>query len=139
MAGPTVALALDWGGGMTFRNTANSPEMHLASSMPGISSPPQALAYAVMACMAMDVVHVIEKGRHQLDALQVRCHGERAEEHPRRFVSLRLHFDLTGVVPDKAVQRAIDLSREKYCSVWNTIKDDVELTTTFAVQAPAAP
>lgn len=124
---------------MTFRNSANSPEIHLASGTEGVSSPPQALAYAVMACMAMDVVHVIEKGRHRLDSLQVRLHGERAEEHPRRFVTMKLHFELTGVIPDKAVRRAIDLSREKYCSVWNTVRQDVELTTTFAVLAPSTP
>ena len=134
MAGPTVSLSLDWGEGMTFRNADDSPDIHLASSTPGVTSPPQALAYAVMACMAMDVVHVVQKGRHRLDAMHIRFHGQRAEVHPRRFVSMRLHFDLTGEMPDHVVTRAIDLSREKYCSVWNTIKDDVQLETSFSVR-----
>jgi putative redox protein len=135
---PTVSLSLDWIEGMSFRNSAGSPPMALASGVPDVSSPPQALAYAVMACMAMDVVHVIEKGRHRLDALQVAFHGERAATHPRRFVTMRLHFELTGKVTDKAVTRAIDLSRDKYCSVWNTVNQDVELTTTFTVRAPTS-
>jgi len=126
-------LSLDWHGDMKFSNSAGSPAIQLHSSTPGVTSPPQALAYGVMACMGMDVVHTIQKGRHDLRAMRVRFEGERAVEHPRRFVTMGLHFEITGVVPDHVVQRAIDLSREKYCSVWNTIRTDVELTTTFAV------
>jgi len=133
MKGPTVTLSLDWRGGLAFRNHRGSPAIRLDSATPGVTSPPQALAYAVMACMAMDIVHVLEKGRHRLEALAVRLEGERAATHPRRFIRLAVHFDLTGRMTEKAVARAIDLSREKYCSVWNTLKDDVELRTAFTI------
>ena len=129
----TVSLSLDWHGGMKFTNSEGSPDIKLHSSTPGVSSPPQALAYAVMACMAMDVVHVIEKGRHRLHAMTITFEGVRASDHPRRFVSMAIAFQITGNVDDHVVARAIDLSREKYCSVWNTIRPDVELTTTFSV------
>ena len=132
--GAKVSLSLDWKGDMKFVNGADSPAIELHSSTPGISSPPQALAYAVMACMAMDVVHVIQKGRHPLAGLSVGFEGERAEEHPRRFVSMSLAFQVIGDVPDHVVERAIELSRTKYCSVWNTIRPDVELQTSFFVQ-----
>jgi putative redox protein len=61
--------------------------------------------------------------------------GDRVEEHPRRYQSMRLHFALTGLVDDHVVARAIELSRTTYCSVWNTLRTDVELTTTFAISA----
>jgi len=128
-----VSLSLDWHGDLKFGNSAGSPAITLHSSTPGIASPPQALAYAVMACMAMDVVHVVEKGRHKLTAMTVKFEGERAPEPPKRFVTMTLHFDITGEVPDKVVARAIDLSRDKYCSVWNTIRPDVVLKTDFKV------
>ena len=128
-----VTLSLDWQGDLKFENSEGSPEIRLHSSTPGVTSPPQALAYGVMACMAMDVVHVIEKHRHTLEALSVKFQGERAHEHPRRFLWMELEFHITGHVPDKVVARAIDLSREKYCSVWNTIREDVELRTSFVV------
>jgi len=128
-----VKLSLDWKGHMKFANSQGSPAIELHSSTPGVSSPPQALAYSVMACMGMDVVHVIEKGRHVLKAMTVKCEGERAPESPKRFVSMTLHFDVTGDVPDKVVARAIELSRDKYCSVWNTIRPDVVLKTDFKV------
>jgi putative redox protein len=130
---PHVSLSLDWIEGMKFHNSEGSPAIELHSSTPGVSSPPQALAYALMACMAMDLVHVIQKSRAPLTALTVKFDGERAEEHPRRYVSMHLVFHVTGQVEDKVVARGIDLSRDKYCSVWNTIRPDVELRTSFVV------
>lgn len=131
---PKVSLSLEWKGDMKFVNGADSPAIELDSSAPGVASPPQALAYAVMACMAMDVLHVIQKGRHPLTGLSVGFEGERAEEHPRRFVWMSLAFQVIGNVPDHVVERAIDLSRTKYCSVWNTIRPDVELRTSYFIQ-----
>jgi putative redox protein len=126
-------LSLVWRGGLHFTNAPGSPAVELASSAQGVASPPQALAYAVMACMAMDVVYVIEKARHTLAAMTVRFDGERAPQPPRRFVTMTIHFEIAGDVPEEAVDRAIALSREKYCSVWHTIRPDVALTTTFHV------
>jgi putative redox protein len=132
---PVVSLSLDWHGDLRFRNSAGSPAIDLASSTADVTSPPQALAYAVMACMGMDVVHVLEKGRHELREMSIRFEGERASEHPRRFLSMRIHFDITGQVEDHVVERAIELSRTRYCSVWNTLQSDVVLKTTFSIHA----
>jgi putative redox protein len=118
---------------MKFASSHGSPAIELHSSTPGVTSPVTALAYSVMACMAMDVVHVVEKGRHDLKAMTVKFEGERAADPPRRFLSMTLHFDITGNVADKVVARAIELSRDKYCSVWNTIRPDVKLKTDFKV------
>jgi putative redox protein len=98
-----------------------------------MTSPPQALAYAVMGCMGMDVVHVLEKGRHRIDAFRIRFDGARAGDPPRRFTHMSLTFDVTTSAPAAVVDRAIALSREKYCSVWHTIRPDVELVTTCVV------
>jgi putative redox protein len=116
---------------MKFASSDGSPAIELHSSTPGIASPPQALAYAVMACMGMDIIHVIQKGRYPLQAMTVTFNGERAAESPRRFVSMEIVFHITGQVEDRVVQRAIELSRDKYCSVWNTIRPDVELRTSY--------
>jgi uncharacterized OsmC-like protein len=128
-----VELSIDWIGDMQFRSSAGQPAIELHSSTPGIASPPQALAYAVMACMAMDVVHILKKTRCDLKAMTVRCQGERAAGQPRRFVSLRLHFDITGRTAPHIVERAIELSRTRYCSVWNTLRTDVKLETGFSI------
>jgi putative redox protein len=130
---PTVTLSLDWRQDMKFVNSPGSPAIELDSGAPAVTSPPQALAYAVMACMGMDVVDIVQKGRCTIEALTIRFDGVRVEDHPRRFASMRVHFELAGNPADHVVARAIDLSREKYCSVWNTIRPDVALETTFTV------
>ena len=134
----SVSLSLDWTGDLSFRNAEGSPSIDLRSSAPGIASPPQALAYATMACMAMDVVHVLTKGRHDLQALRVEFEGERAGEAPRRFVTMHLKFVLTGNIAPAVVERAITLSRTKYCSVSNTLRPDIDFQTTFEIRHSAA-
>lgn len=128
-------LTLVWQGELKFSAGAAGPPIELHSSTPGVTSPTQALAYAVMACMAMDVVHVLRKGRHDLQALSVTFEGERAQEPPRRYTSIHLHFDVTGGLPDTAVERAIELSRTTYCSVSNSLRPDIAFTTTFKIHS----
>jgi putative redox protein len=127
------SLSLDWIGDLKFKNSAHSPEIELHSSTPGVTSPTQALAYAVMGCMAMDIVHVIRKGRHDMRAMSVRFKSERASDYPKRYTAMTLHFEIHGAVPPNVVERAIELSRTKYCSVWNSIRTDVTLETTFDI------
>jgi putative redox protein len=128
-----VSLSLDWAGDLSFTNSPGNPAITLQSSNPEVASPPQALAYAVMACMAMDIVHIIEKSRQELRAMTVKFEGERVDEHPRRYRSMHLHFEITGRVEAQTVERAIELSRTTYCSVWNTIRTDLELQTSYAI------
>lgn len=127
----TVTLA--WTGGLSFENAPGSPDIRLHSSTPGVPSPPEALAYAVMACMGMDIVHVITKGRHRLEGMTVRFEGERAAEPPRRYVSMAMVFEVTTSAEPRVVERAIMLSREKYCSVLHTLRPDIDLSTTFTI------
>ena len=127
------SLSLDWLGDLKFKNSPHSPEIELHSSTPGVTSPTQALAYAVMACMGMDVVHVIQKGRHDLRAMSVRFRSERAPDYPKRYTAMTVHFEIHGNVPPQVVERAIELSRTKYCSVWNTIRQDVTFETSFEI------
>ena len=131
MSSPT--LSLDWKGDLRFSNSAGSPAIDLDSGTPGVVSPTQALAYAAMGCMAMDVVHILQKGRHELTGLKVLFDGERAADHPKRYTAMHLRFEITGNVPDEAVTRAIELSHDKYCSVSNTLRTDMAFTTSFTI------
>ena len=85
--------------------------------------------------MAADVVAILQKGRQPLSALRVSFTGERAETQPRRFTRIALHFHVTGAVAPEAVERAIALSRETYCSVWHSMRQDIDFVTTFDIRA----
>lgn len=88
----------------------------------------QALAFGFAACMAMDVVHILTKGRHALRGCRVHLSGQRAQNDPHRFLAFDLRFSVAGNIPEEAVDRAIQLSREKYCSVWHSLREDIQLT-----------
>jgi putative redox protein len=95
----------------------------------------QALAFALAGCMGMDVVHILQKGRHHLRGLGIELTAERAQKDPHRVTAVDMRFAVTGDVPDAQVQRAIDLSHEKYCSVWHSMRQDITLKTSFTVTA----
>ena len=89
---------------------------------------------ALAGCMAIDVADIVSKGRHPFTAMEAAITGQRQEAPPRRFTSFTLHFTVTGSVPDQAVERAIALSRDKYCSVWHSLRDDIAFETSFEVR-----
>ena len=130
---PPTVVELLWEHDLVLSGTSGSTTMTLDSASVEGPSPMQALGFALAACMAMDVVHVLRKGRHDLKALKVGLVGERAEDEPRRFTSVAMQFTVTGAVPPEPIERAIDLSRDKYCSVWNSLRQDIDLKVTFEV------
>ena len=134
---PPITATLTWQGDLKFRAATPRTDIILDSDSTAGPSPPEALAMALGGCMAIDVADIVIKGRHPLSALEVRLVGERRDDPPRHFVHFTLHFIVRGAVPEHAIQRALDLSREKYCSVWHSLRQDLALDTTFEVNSAA--
>ncbi|MEN3337913.1 MAG: putative redox protein [Acidobacteriota bacterium] len=132
-APPLVELV--WEHDLVFAGQSGGVGMTLDSASAAGPSPMQALAFALAGCMAMDVVHVITKGRYDLRGLRVDLAGTRATTEPRRFTAITLHYSVTGDVPGEKIDRAIQLSREKYCSVWHSMRQDIDLSVTYSVTA----
>jgi putative redox protein len=130
---PPTVVELIWEHDLVFGGKSGDVVMTLDSGSDAGPSPMQALAFGLAGCMAMDVVHVLKKGRHDLRGMRADLTGQRANEEPRRFTAIALHYTVTGDIPAEAVERAITLSREKYCSVWHSMRQDIELTVTFKV------
>ena len=79
--------------------------------------PMELMLLSVGACSAVDVVHILKKGRHAVADVQVEVKGERAGTEPKVFTKIHLHFVVSGKgLTDKVVERAVQLSAEKYCS-----------------------
>ena len=132
---PPVVVELTWDGGLRFRGHAGQAPVVVDSDGLAGPSPVQSLALALAGCMSVDVVHILEKGRQPLRGLRASLRAQRAEEDPHRLVRVDLHFEVSGeIAPDK-VERAIALSREKYCSVWHSLRPDIEFKTAFEVKA----
>ena len=111
---PPIVVDLTWKGGMRFAAQSDKASFTLDGSGDLVPTPIQGLAGCLAACMGIDLVQILTKGRHDFKELQARLVGYRRGEDPRHFFRIRLHFTLTGDVPSEAVERAIALSREKY-------------------------
>lgn len=130
---PPSVVDLVWEHDLVFAGRSGEVALKLDSASVEGPSPMQALAFALAGCMAMDVVHVLTKGRHPMRGLKADLTGQRADDEPRRFTAVTLHYTVTGDVPKPAVERAIALSKEKYCSVWHSMRQDIPFDVTFTV------
>lgn len=130
---PPIVVDLTWQGGMRFAARSGAAEFVLDGPGNAAPTPVQALAGSLAACMGIDLVQILTKGRHPLKTLQAHLVGNRREEEPKRFTEVTLHFAISGDVPPDAVERAIALSREKYCSVWHSLRQDIDLRTTYEI------
>lgn len=130
---PPVVLELIWEHDLVLAGASGQVKMTLDSAAVEGPSPMQALAFGLAGCMAMDLLHILKKGRHDFKGLRADLTGTRAETDPRRFTNIVLHYAITGAVADEVVQRGIDLSRDKYCSVWQSMRQDIEFAITFKV------
>jgi putative redox protein len=83
---------------------------------------------ALGACTATDMVMILEKKRQKVESLEVVCSGERAAEPPRVWTQLEVVFRLRGAVEEAAVERAMDLTAEKYCSVAAMLRKTAEIS-----------
>jgi putative redox protein len=83
-------------------------------------------------CTAYDVLLILKRGRHDVRGCQVKLKAERAEQDPKVFTHIAIHFVVTGRgVPVAAVERAIALSKERYCSATIMLAKTAQVTTSY--------
>jgi putative redox protein len=95
--------------------------------------PMELLLMALGACTATDIVIIMKKKRQNLESLDVICSGERATDYPQVWSKLEILFRLRGKLEESAVERAIQLSEEKYCSVAAMLKKSADLTWRYEI------
>lgn len=123
--------------------------MQVASDSRGISivlgpSPDPGLAWAgvkasdllliaAAGCAAYDVIGILQKQHQPLQALKVLCSGEQLPDPPYTFTHIHLHYVVQGAISRSHLQKAIDLSENKYCSVISTLRPGVPVTSDFEI------
>jgi putative redox protein len=91
-------------------------------------------------CTAMDVQWILERRRQKIEYFQITANGKRRDEDPRSYESIDLEYVVKGEnVRKDAVERAIRLSQEKYCSVRAMVKDSVKLNITYRISDGSKP
>jgi len=100
-------------------------------------SPSQMLLVALAACSAVDVVSILKKKRKKLTLLEVTASGEQDPDPPWAYRKIHVKYRVGGEgLTDKAVDQAINLSQEKYCSVSATVRGIAQITTEYEIVAP---
>ena len=124
-------VQLRWeGAGLRFRGgRSGGPEVVVDGDGQGGPSPMQQLLLALAGCMGADMVDIMAKSRTPLSGLEITVEGWRAPQPPRRYTAIQLTFAARGVADADAarLERALELSRQTYCSVLHSLRPDIEL------------
>ena len=111
-----------WKNRMSFEGTSDSGFKVPLGTTPAVGGdddgfrPLELLAIGLAGCTAMDVVSILSKKRQELTSFEVHVHADRQDEHPKVFTHLTIEYVLSGNdISREAVERAVQLSAEKYC------------------------
>lgn len=136
-----------WKEGMSFTGSADSGFSVALGTDPSVGGaddgmrPMELILTGLAGCTAMDVVSILSKKRQKVTGFEVRAHGERAAEHPKVFTALHLHYVVRGQgIDSAAVERAMELSANKYCPAQAMFAQIAPITMSYEVleDAPVA-
>lgn len=129
-----MELTVKWNGEMSFSGTTPSGheiKMDSAEEFGGKNSgarPTELLLNAVAGCTGIDIISILRKMRLDIASFHMDVSGERADDHPKRLTKIHIHYALEGDLPENKVVRAIQLSKDKYCSVSHSLNADMSVS-----------
>ena len=125
---------------MQFIATADSGHAVVMDGPPNVggnntgSKPSELLLMAFGGCSGMDVISILRKKKQDVTGFEMNVSGDTAEGHPKSFTKMHIEYVLTGKnLSEEAVQRAIDLSLDKYCLVGSTLGKSAEITHSYKI------
>jgi putative redox protein len=133
-------MTATWTGGRRFVHTSasghglvtdTSVEFGGADTAP---SPMELIILGLIGCTGVDVSSILERMREPLRSLEVTATYERSDTHPKVFTRIHLTYTLEGDLDQNKVQRAIELSHSKYCSVSAMLASSVDITHKYVVE-----
>ena len=131
MANDTVHL--NWNPTEQFTLSDNDNHQIVMKKPKGVK-PSDLMAMALIGCSSYDVVEILQKQRQDLQQLKVTAESTQDNDPPWRFRKIHIHYQAIGKGIDlEKLGKAIEISEEKYCSVYATLKDAIEITHDFEV------
>ncbi len=129
---------MTWAGGMKFEAKSNWGFKIVADSAESVggtesgAKPTELLLYAVAACSGMDVVSLLKKMRQEMTSLEIEVNGLQGDEYPKPFHTIEMKYIVGGKNLDKSkIEKAINMSQDKYCTVSQTLKGVAEFKVTI--------
>jgi putative redox protein len=132
-----ISAKLHWNSEMSFSvkvGEGREVELNSGQEMGGAFAPIELFLVAVAGCTALDVQWIMSKQRQKVDKFEISIKGRRREEDPRYFEEIQLNYTIGGSnIRKGAVERAIRLSQEKYCSVRAMLNDKVGFSVSYTI------
>jgi putative redox protein len=135
-AAMSVAVNLAWKSGLKFDAQVKDRKIQLnsADQMDSAFTPMELFLVSLVGCTAMDVQWILERQRQKIEGFEITANGNRRDEDPKSYESVDLEYVVRGKgIRKDAVERAIRLSQEKYCSVKAMVRDSVRLNITYRI------
>jgi putative redox protein len=133
---PAVQATLTWSRDLVFMGTTpQGYELEFDAEAQWGCKPTEALLMSLGGCMAIDIVSILKKMRMEISGLRIDLAGKRNPDPPQYFRDVEIVLHLTGRNLDaRRIDRAIALSRDKYCSVYNSLRPDLTLTVRYTLE-----
>ena len=129
----------EWMGGMKFDSLVNGHHV-IIDATPAVGGndegprPKPLMLTALAGCTAMDVVSILKKMRVEVDSFNVEVDADETEEHPKHYTHMHIKYIFKGTDLDREkLQKAVDLSQERYCGVSFMLKKAMEITSEIIV------
>lgn len=136
-----MEVALNWKQGLSFNGSAPSGYSLDLSAYEDVGgsgdgfAPIELVALGLGGCTGMDVISILQKKRQDVKSFEVRVETHKAPEHPRVWNQVQINYIITGKnIDPAAVERAIQLSSDKYCPVQNMLKHAVKIDTKYEIR-----
>ncbi|HEU4384276.1 MAG TPA: OsmC family protein [Anaeromyxobacteraceae bacterium] len=133
---PVDTAVLAWSRDLVFTGaTSRGYEIEFDGAQQWGCSPTESLLLSAAGCMAIDMVSFLRKMRCEIKSYRMDLTGRRNPTPPQRYHAIEMKIAVTGSgLTERKLERAVSLSREKYCSVYHSLRPDLELTVTFSFE-----
>ena len=135
-----MKVKVEWQGDVAFKGIAANGSEVMMEGPPELGGqergprPMEMLLLGAGGCSSFDVVSILKKGRQAVEDVRVEIEAERADEDPKIYTTIHMHFVVTGRdLAEKKVERAVNLSAEKYCSASIMLGRVADLTHSFEI------
>lgn len=129
----TTTVQADWIEGESFLLSDRAGFPIVMAQPMGVTAS-DLLPLSLIGCVSWEVISILRKQRQQVNGLNITAESDQDDQPPWRFRRIRLCFQVRGWGLDEVrIRRAIELSEEKYCSIFATLRDTVEITSQIEV------
>lgn len=132
-----MKTTIKWNEAMSFSGITPSGHELSMDAAPDVGGnntgarPTELLLFGVAGCTGIDIISILKKMRLEPTSFHMDVEAERADDHPKRFTKINIHYALEGDLPEDKVVRAIQLSKDKYCSVSHSLNS--EITVSYSI------